>query len=215
MSPTSRGKQHGGRIDVETEPGVFTSSLLRCRGRPGGAGHSEQIDVYAVVDDERCRSPVPSAIRRDIRSGRFAMEFARRHPQHWSAPPMSGSVAHLICPTSTYQASGWEMLRGCAERRRAVIMITAMAAETRKKAIERGAVGLLTKPIDFALLRHKIDHGLRRTACATIPSSMTSPDHRAGPAEFRRQIRDGTVGICVRPWRNQRCSRSGIIRMST
>jgi FixJ family two-component response regulator len=37
-------------------------------------------------------------------------------------------------------------------------MITAYGdAETRRKAIERGAVGLLTKPIDFALLRHEID----------------------------------------------------------
>jgi DNA-binding response OmpR family regulator len=33
-------------------------------------------------------------------------------------------------------------------------MITAYGdAETRRKAIERGAVDLLTKPIDFALLR--------------------------------------------------------------
>ena len=39
-----------------------------------------------------------------------------------------------------------------------VIMITAYGdAETRRKAIERGAVGLLTKPIDFALLRIEID----------------------------------------------------------
>jgi CheY-like chemotaxis protein len=39
-----------------------------------------------------------------------------------------------------------------------VIMITAYGdAETRRKAIEGGAVGLLTKPIDFALLRQEID----------------------------------------------------------
>jgi DNA-binding response OmpR family regulator len=44
-------------------------------------------------------------------------------------------------------------------------MITAYGdAETRRKAIERGAVGLLTKPIDFALLRHEIDARLGQAA---------------------------------------------------
>jgi DNA-binding NtrC family response regulator len=46
-----------------------------------------------------------------------------------------------------------------------VIMITAYGdAETRRKAIERGAVGFLTKPIDFALLRHEIDARLGHAA---------------------------------------------------
>ena len=46
-----------------------------------------------------------------------------------------------------------------------VIMITAYGdAETRRRAIERGAEGLLTKPIDFALLRGEIDQRLARTA---------------------------------------------------
>jgi len=39
-----------------------------------------------------------------------------------------------------------------------VIMITAYGdADTKRKAIESGATGLLTKPIDFALLREEID----------------------------------------------------------
>ena len=46
-----------------------------------------------------------------------------------------------------------------------VIMITAYGdAETRRKAIERGAIGLLTKPIDFALLRQEIDTRLEQAA---------------------------------------------------
>jgi CheY-like chemotaxis protein len=46
-----------------------------------------------------------------------------------------------------------------------VIMITAYGdAETRRKAIESGAVGLLTKPIDFALLRHEIDSRIGQAA---------------------------------------------------
>ena len=45
-----------------------------------------------------------------------------------------------------------------------VIMITAYGDDdTKRKAIERGAEGLLTKPIDFALLRQQIDTRLGRT----------------------------------------------------
>jgi CheY-like chemotaxis protein len=46
-----------------------------------------------------------------------------------------------------------------------VIMITAYGdSETRRKAIERGAEGLLTKPIDFTLLRQEIDTRLGQVA---------------------------------------------------
>jgi CheY-like chemotaxis protein len=42
-----------------------------------------------------------------------------------------------------------------------VIMITAYGdAETRRKAAEAGASGLLTKPIDFAALRQEVDRRL-------------------------------------------------------
>ena len=44
-----------------------------------------------------------------------------------------------------------------------VIMITAYGdPETKRKAIEGGAEGLLTKPIDFTLLREEIDTRLER-----------------------------------------------------
>jgi DNA-binding NtrC family response regulator len=46
-----------------------------------------------------------------------------------------------------------------------VIMITAYGdAETRRKAIAGGAMGLLTKPIDFALLREEIDTRLAQAS---------------------------------------------------
>jgi DNA-binding response OmpR family regulator len=65
------------------------------------------------------------------------------------------------------QRNGIEILHDIRERDSdlPVIMITAYGdAETRRKAIERGAVGLLTKPIDFALLRHEIDARLGQAA---------------------------------------------------
>ena len=46
-----------------------------------------------------------------------------------------------------------------------VIMITAYGDEaTKKKAAELGAAGLLTKPIDFGLLRGEIEERLQRAA---------------------------------------------------
>src|SRR5437868_14717946 len=46
-----------------------------------------------------------------------------------------------------------------------VIMITAYGdPDTRRKVLEEGAAGLLTKPIDFALLRQEIDTRLQKAA---------------------------------------------------
>lgn len=44
-----------------------------------------------------------------------------------------------------------------------VIIITAYGdPDTKRRAIESGATGLLTKPIDFSLLRDEIDTRLQR-----------------------------------------------------
>jgi DNA-binding response OmpR family regulator len=44
-------------------------------------------------------------------------------------------------------------------------MITAYGdAETKRKALESGASGLLTKPIDFTLLREEIDTRLEQAS---------------------------------------------------
>ena len=46
-----------------------------------------------------------------------------------------------------------------------MIMITAYGDEaTKKRAAELGAAGLLTKPIDFGLLREEIDLRLQQAA---------------------------------------------------
>src|SRR5579871_1206335 len=65
------------------------------------------------------------------------------------------------------RSSGLEMLPKVRALRPdvPVIMITAYGdAETRRKAIERGAEALLTKPIDFTLLRQEIDTRLGQSA---------------------------------------------------
>ena len=93
----------------------------------------------------------------------------RRRPRRWRAPPKSRdpSLILILSDINMPGMSGLEMLpKVRAERPDVpVIMITAYGdAETRRKAIERGAVGLLTKPIDFALLRHEIDTRLGQAA---------------------------------------------------
>jgi CheY-like chemotaxis protein len=123
-----------------------------------------------VVDDEPdVESLFRQQFRRDIRAGRFVMDFAP------SAPAALARAAEIADPAlililsdiNMPGMSGLEMLPHVRAQRPAVpvIMITAYGdAETRRKAIERGAEGLLTKPIDFAQLRQEIDTRLGQAA---------------------------------------------------
>jgi CheY-like chemotaxis protein len=130
------------------------------------------LSVYIlVVDDEPdVEALFRQQFRRDIRSGRFTMEFAPSAPAALvRAADIEGdpSLILILSDINMPGMSGLEMLpKVRAERPDVpVIMITAYGdADTRRKAIERGAVGLLTKPIDFALLRNEIDTRLGQAA---------------------------------------------------
>jgi CheY-like chemotaxis protein len=129
------------------------------------------MSVYILVVDD---GPVVEAqfgrqFRRDLESGRFTMEFAPSAPAALvRAVKIKDPLPILILSDINMPGmSGLEMLpRVRAERPDVpVIMITAYGeAQTRRRAIERGAVGLLTKPIDFALLRHQIGARLGQAA---------------------------------------------------
>jgi CheY-like chemotaxis protein len=129
------------------------------------------MNVYILVVDDEPDVEVlfRQQFRRDLRAGRFLMAFAP------SATAALARAAELADPTlilvlsdiNMPGMSGLEMLPELRARRPdvPVIMITAYGdADTRRKAIERGAVGLLTKPLDFALLRHEIDSRLGQAA---------------------------------------------------
>jgi CheY-like chemotaxis protein len=129
------------------------------------------VSVYIlVVDDEPdVEALFRQQFRRDLRSGRVLLGFAA------SAPAAVGRGANVAVPSlililsdiNMPGMSGLEMLpKVRAERPDVpVIMITAYGdIETRRKAIERGAAGLLTKPIDFTLLRNEIDTRLGEAA---------------------------------------------------
>ena len=129
------------------------------------------MSVYIlIVDDEPdVEELFRQQFRRDIRSGRFSMEFAGSAPAALmrAVQIRDPSLILILSDINMPGMSGLEMLpKVRAERPDVpVIMITAYGdADTRRKAIERGAVGLLTKPIDFALLRHEIDTRLEQAA---------------------------------------------------
>jgi CheY-like chemotaxis protein len=114
-----------------------------------------------VVDDEPdVESMFRQHFRHDIRSGRFIMEFALSAPVALERIKAVADPQLILSDINMPGMSGLEMLpKVRAERPNVpVIMITAYGDEdTKRYAIARGAAGLLTKPIDFVLLRQEID----------------------------------------------------------
>ena len=123
-----------------------------------------------VVDDEPdVEHLFRQQFRRDIRCGRFVMEFAASAPEALErAKAIADPLLILILSDINMPGmSGLEMLPKVKATRPnvPVIMITAYGDEaTRKKAAELGAAGLLTKPIDFCSLRGEIDERLQQAA---------------------------------------------------
>ena len=123
-----------------------------------------------VVDDEPdIESLFRQQFRRDVRSGRFIMEFAASAPEALERAKLISdpSLILILSDINMPGMSGLEMLPKVKAARPnvPVIMITAYGDEaTRKKAAELGAAGLLTKPIDFDCLRQEIDQRLARAA---------------------------------------------------
>src|SRR6187399_1375863 len=122
-----------------------------------------------VVDDEPdVEEMFRQQFRRDLRSGRFSMEFALSASaalERVKTIP-DPSLILILSDINMPGMSGLEMLpKVKAERPNVpVIMITAYGDEvTTKRASELGAAGLLPKPIDFGLLRQEIDRRLERT----------------------------------------------------
>src|SRR3954465_10695816 len=107
--------------------------------------------------------------RRDLRSGRFILEFALSAPAALAYVKATADPSQILILSDINMPgmSGLEMLPKLrAERPNVpVIMITAYGDEhTKRHAIAHGAVGLLTNPIDFTLLRQEIDARLNQAA---------------------------------------------------
>ena len=124
------------------------------------------ISVLIVDDEPDVEALFRQQFRRDLRAQRFVMDFAASasealaHVANTVEQPPILILSDINMPGMT----GLEMLPKMKEMRPGVpvIMITAYSdSETKRKAIEGGATGLLTKPIDFTLLRLEIDSRLQ------------------------------------------------------
>ena len=128
--------------------------------------------LILVVDDEPdVEALFRQQFRRDLRASRFTMDFARSAVE--ALEIVAEAQASLILILSDVNMPGMSGLDLLLKARQArpdvpVIMITAYGdAETRREAVERGAAGLFTKPIDFPELRVMID---RRIEAAMGPA---------------------------------------------
>jgi CheY-like chemotaxis protein len=119
--------------------------------------------LILVVDDEPdVEALFRQHFRRDLRAGRFTMEFAYSASAALNRieNAAEASLILILSDINMPGMSGLELLPRAKALRPdvPVIMITAYGdAETKRKALENGAEALLTKPIDFATLRCQID----------------------------------------------------------
>jgi CheY-like chemotaxis protein len=123
-----------------------------------------------VVDDEPDVEVLfRQHFRRDLRAGRFNMEFAQSGPAALRRI-MDAEAASLVLILSDVNMPGMSGLELLPKAKAArpdvpIIMITAYGdADTKRKAFENGAEALLIKPIDFTVLRNEIDTRVERAA---------------------------------------------------
>jgi CheY-like chemotaxis protein len=126
--------------------------------------------LILVVDDEPdVETLFRQQFRRDLRADRFTMEFAQSAPAALQSirEAASASLILILSDINMPGMSGLELLPQAKAARPdvPVIMITAYGdAETKRKALERGADALLTKPIDFLALRDEIETRVGKAA---------------------------------------------------
>ncbi len=126
--------------------------------------------LILVVDDESdVEQLFRQQFRHDLRSGRFTMEFAQSAQEALGVigAAQDRSLILILSDINMPGMSGLDLLPKAKAVRPDVpiIMITAYGdAETKRKALERGAESLLTKPIDFTTLRSEIEMRVGSTA---------------------------------------------------
>jgi len=126
--------------------------------------------LILVVDDEPdVEALFRQQFRRDLRAGRFTMDFAQSGDEALEhiAAAADVSIILILSDINMPGMTGLELLpKVKAERPDVpVIMITAYGdADTKRKALENGAEGLFTKPIDFGALRGEINMRVERAA---------------------------------------------------
>ena len=140
--------------------------------------------LILVVDDEPdVEALFRQQFRRELRAGRFAMEFARSAPMALQRIGNAGdeTLILILSDINMPEMSGLELLPKAKAVRPDVpiIMITAYGdVETKRRALENGAEGLLTKPIDFGFLHRKLNQRLDNAAQSPLADSNGVPNVR-------------------------------------
>ena len=144
--------------------------------------------LILVVDDEPDVEVLfRQQFRRDLRAGRFTMEFAQSAPMALQRITDAAGVSLILILSDINMPgmSGLELLPKAKALRPdvPVIMITAYGdAETKRKALENGAEALLTKPIDFGTLRSEIDTRIEGTVQSSVFGALIG--HEACASRF-------------------------------
>jgi CheY-like chemotaxis protein len=126
--------------------------------------------LVLVVDDEPdVEMLFRQQFRRELRAERFTMIFAQSGMAALQSIDEAGNepLILILSDINMPGMTGLELLPRAKAARPDVpiIMITAYGdAETKRRALENGADGLLTKPIDFGLLRNEIEVRVGRAA---------------------------------------------------
>ena len=126
--------------------------------------------LILVVDDEPdVELLFRQQFRHDLRAGRFTMDFAQSASLALQriAEAHDQSLILILSDINMPGMSGLELLPKAKAMRPDVpiIMITAYGdAETKRQALANGAEALLTKPIDFGMLRGEIETRVERAA---------------------------------------------------
>lgn len=129
--------------------------------------------LVLVVDDEPDMEALfRQQFRRDTRAGRFDLEFAASAAAALGllAAARGRDVILLLSDINMPGMTGLDLLARAQALRPdlPIIMITAYAdEETRRRAREGGALDLVPKPIDFALLRAEVERLLAAQGIAS------------------------------------------------
>jgi CheY-like chemotaxis protein len=118
--------------------------------------------LILVVDDEAdVEALFRQQFRRELRAERFILDFSTSASDALRRiEEVEAQLILILSDINMPGMTGLEMLPRIKAMRPdvPVIMITAYAdSKTEANALSRGAAGVLTKPVDFSLLRTEID----------------------------------------------------------
>jgi CheY-like chemotaxis protein len=119
------------------------------------------VRILVVDDESDVEMLFRQQFRRELRDGRFIMEFALSAEEALAKVRTTDgdTIILMVSDINMPGMSGLDLLPLIKADRPdlPVVMITAYGdANTRTAALQRGADGLLTKPVDFGALRAEV-----------------------------------------------------------